>query len=211
MNLVILGLPGAGKGTQADRISETYGIPHVSMGDILRNNKDYETSDGRTVGEVIDAGDPVTTETTAELLSKRLSQPDASDGFVLDGFPRWEEQAEAMDDIEEIDAVLILDVDEEAIYERLTGRRICPECGSQYHLRYDPPEQEGVCDECGEELVQREDDTRESIAERVEWQKEGLEEVRAYYSGRDVIEEVDGNQSIEEVWEDVQNVVETYE
>ncbi|MFB6294494.1 MAG: nucleoside monophosphate kinase, partial [Candidatus Nanohaloarchaea archaeon] len=107
MNLVVLGLPGAGKGTQADNISEKYGVPHVSMGDILRNNKGYRTESGETVGEIIDAGDPVEVETLKELLSQRLDQPDAQDGFVLDGFPRTGEQAAAMDAIAEIDAILV--------------------------------------------------------------------------------------------------------
>ncbi|MDY6773820.1 MAG: nucleoside monophosphate kinase [Candidatus Nanohaloarchaea archaeon] len=211
MNLIVLGLPGAGKGTQADRISRKYGIPHVSMGDILRNNKDFVTESGETVGEIIDSGNPVTTETSSTLLSKRLNQPDCSEGFVLDGFPRWKEQAEAMEDIAEIDAVLILNVSEEEIYERLTRRRVCPECGAQYHLKYDPPAEDELCDECGAELVQREDDTREGIKERIEWQREGLEEIREFYRGRGLIENIDGDQSIEEVWEDVQEVVEKYD
>ncbi|MCJ7479194.1 MAG: nucleoside monophosphate kinase [Candidatus Nanohaloarchaeota archaeon QJJ-7] len=211
MNLIVLGLPGAGKGTQADRISQSYGVPHISMGDLLRNNKDFVTDSGETVGEIIDAGNPVTTKTSSQLLSKRLDRPDCDDGFVLDGFPRWKEQAEAMEEIADIDAVLILNVDEENIYERLTKRRVCPECGSQYHLKYDPPEEERVCDECGTELVQREDDTREGIKERIEWQQEGIEEIRDFYEDRGLIEDVDGNQSIEEVWEDVQEVVEKYD
>ncbi|MDY6761843.1 MAG: nucleoside monophosphate kinase [Candidatus Nanohaloarchaea archaeon] len=210
MNLVVLGLPGAGKGTQADNIAEEYGIPHISMGDILRNNKDFETASGKTVGEIIDGGDPVSTETTAELLAKRLGQPDAEDGFVLDGFPRFREQAEAMDEIADIDAILVLEVGEEEIYERLTKRRVCPDCGAQYHLVYDPPAEDERCDECGAELTQREDDTEEAIRERIRWQRDGLEEIRDYYADRDVIEDIDGNQSIDAVWEDVQEVVDRY-
>ncbi|MFB6295183.1 MAG: adenylate kinase family protein, partial [Candidatus Nanohaloarchaea archaeon] len=210
MNLVVLGLPGAGKGTQADKISDEYGIPHVSMGDILRNNKGYRTESGETVGEIIDGGDPVEVRTLKQLLSRRLEQPDAADGFVLDGFPRTGEQAEAMDDIADIDAIIVLNVDEEAVYERLTKRRVCPDCGAQYHLKYDPPEEDEMCDDCGTELAQREDDTRDAIKERIRWQRDGLEEIRDYYADRDVIEDIDGNQGIEEVWEDVNAVVDRY-
>lgn len=211
MNLIVLGLPGAGKGTQAQRISDRYGVPHVSMGDILRRNKDFETSTGETVGEIIDEGNPVKVETLKELLSRRLDRPDADDGFVLDGFPRTGEQARAMEEIADIDAIIILEVDEENIYERLTGRRVCPECGAQYHVKYDPPEEDELCDECGTELVQREDDTREAIEERIEWQGEGLEEIREFYGEKGLIEDVDGNQAIDDVWEDVQEVVDRYE
>ncbi len=207
MNLIILGLPGAGKGTQAQKLSDTYGIPHISMGDILRNNKEYETDSGETVGDIIDRGDPVEVETLAALLSARLDEPDAQDGFVLDGFPRTREQAEAMSDIADIDAILVIKVSDENIYERLTGRRVCPDCGAQYHVTYDPPGTEGTCDECGASLVQREDDTREAIAERIRWQREGLEEVRDFYSGTGLIEDIDGDRSIDAVWESVQEVV----
>ncbi|MDY6766290.1 MAG: nucleoside monophosphate kinase [Candidatus Nanohaloarchaea archaeon] len=210
MNLIVLGLPGAGKGTQADNISQRYDIPHISMGDILRNNKEFATSSGRTVGEIIDDGDPVGVETLKQLLSKRLDRPDAADGFVLDGFPRTGEQAAAMDDIADVDAIIVLNVDEDEIYERLTKRRVCPACGTQYHLKYDPPEQDEICDDCGAELTQREDDTHDAIEERINWQEEGLQEIRNYYRGRDLIEDIDGNQSIEEVWQDVQEVVEQY-
>ncbi len=210
MNLVILGLPGAGKGTQAEKISAEYGFPHISMGDILRNNKEFETASGETVGEIIDAGNPVDVETAGELLSRRLDRPDAADGFVLDGFPRMEEQAEVMDDIAELDAIIILNISEEEVYERLTGRRVCDDCGAQYHTKYDPPEEEGVCDECGGDLGQRKDATRDAIAERIRWQREGLEEVRDYYDGRDLIVDIDGSQPIDAVWQDVQDVVEQY-
>lgn len=206
----ILGLPGAGKGTQAQHLSNEYGIPHISMGDILRNNKDYETADGRTVGSIIDAGESVPTETTSTLLAKRLQEPDCENGFVIDGFPRFRENAEVMDDVAELDAILIINVDEDEVYERLTNRRICPDCGQHYHLIYDPPQEDEQCDDCGTELVQREDDTRERIAERINWQEKGLEEIRTFYDGTGMIEEVDGNGTIEEVWSRVQEVATNY-
>ncbi len=212
LKLAVLGLPGAGKGTQAGKLSEKYGIPHISMGDILRNNKDFVTESGETVGEIIDAGNPVTAETCATLLSKRVDRPDCADGFVLDGFPRFEEQAEIMDDVIDVDAILLIEVDEDNILERLTKRRICPECDASYHLKYDPPEEDERCDECGTGLVQREDDTEEKIQERIRWQRDGLEEVLAFFADdEDIpIETVNGNQSITAVWDDVQHVVEPY-
>lgn len=210
MKLVLLGLPGAGKGTQASKLSDTYDIPHVSMGDILRNNKDFEASDGRTVGEIIDGGDPVPVQTTKKLLEQRLGQADAQNGWVLDGFPRWEEQAEAMDDIADVDAILILDITEMEVLERLTKRRICEDCGSSFHLKFKPPAVEGVCDRCGGDLYQREDDKAEAISERVEWQRDGLEEVVDHYDGTGLIERVDGSQPIDDVWDDVQDVAEKY-
>lgn len=210
MNLIILGLPGAGKGTQAKKLSRRYDVPHISMGDILRANKEYETSSGETVGEIIDAGNPVSVDTLADLLSRRLEQPDCDDGFVLDGFPRTGEQAEAMEEIADIDALLVIDVDKEEIFERLTNRRICPECGEHYHLIYDAPEEDERCDDCGTALIQREDDTREGITKRIEWQREGLEEVLDHYDDTDVVEHIDGNQSIDAVWQDVRDVVNRY-
>lgn len=210
LKLAILGLPGAGKGTQAKKLAAKYGIPHISMGDILRNNKDYVTESGDTVGDIIDGGNPVTAKTAGDLLAKRLDQPDCAQGYVLDGFPRYLEQAEVMADITDVDAILLIEVDEENIYERLTGRRICPECGDQYHLQYDPPEEDEQCDDCGTALIQREDDTRERIKKRIEWQRDGLEEVLDFYEGTDLVERVDGNQSIAAVWGDVQEVAEQY-
>lgn len=212
LKLAVLGLPGAGKGTQAGKLSERYGIPHISMGDILRNNKDFETDSGETVGEIIDAGNPVTAKTAATLLSKRLERPDAADGFVLDGFPRYQEQAEIMDDVTDVDAILLIEVDEDNIRERLTKRRICPECDASYHLKYDPPENDEICDECGTALVQREDDTEEKISERIRWQRDGLEEVLTFFDDRDdtPVEVVNGNPSIQTVWNEVQEVADQY-
>lgn len=210
LKLSILGLPGAGKGTQAKKLSETYDIPHISMGDILRGNRDYETADGRTVNEIINAGESVPTETTAALLGKRVKQPDCENGFVIDGFPRFRENAEVMGDVADLDAILIINVDEEEIYARLTNRRICPDCGEHYHLKFDPPQEDEKCDECSTGLVQREDDTRERIAERIKWQREGLEEIRDFYKDTDMIVEVDGNASIDEVWNRVQEAVRPY-
>lgn len=212
LRLAVLGLPGAGKGTQAGKLAEAYDIPHISMGDILRNNKEYETEDGRTVGEIIDAGNVAPIDAVITLLAQRVDQPDCANGFVLDGFPRTEEQAERMDEVIDVDAVLLIEVDEANILERLTGRRICPDCGANYHIKYDPPAEDEVCDECGAELVQREDDTEERIRERISWQQDGLEDVLAYFEQDDTppVETIDGNRPIPDVWASVQDVAEQY-
>lgn len=212
LKLAVLGLPGAGKGTQAGKLSDKYGIPHISMGDILRNNKGYETDSGKTVGEIIDAGNAVPVDTVVTLLKQRVEQPDCDHGYVIDGFPRNREQAERTDEVLDLDAILHIQVDEENILERLTGRRICPDCDANYHLKYDPPEEDEICDECGTELVQREDDTEEKIKERISWQRDGLKEVLSYVESSETlpVETINGNQSINAVWNDVQVAVEQY-
>ncbi len=206
----VLGLPGAGKGTQAQKLADRYGVPHISMGDILRNNKGYETDQGETVGEIIDAGHIVPVDTVMTLLRRRVEQPDCDDGYVIDGFPRTREQADRTEELLDLDAIILLEVSEDNIYERLTGRRICPDCGDQYHLQYDPPAEDERCDDCGTDLVQREDDTRESIATRIEEQRSGMEGVLDVFDGTGLLERVDGDQSIAAVWDDVREVAARY-
>jgi adenylate kinase len=212
MNIVVLGLPGAGKRAQAERLAEYLDVPKLDMGDILRENKSYVTQDGKTVGEIIDNGNPVSNETAAALLAKYLDEIgyQKSDGLVMDGYPRTGDQASAADDLLDIDIILIIDVSEEVIFERLTNRRACPECERQYHLKSNPPEKEGICDVCGTELVQRADDTEESIQERIEWQRNGLDEIiEAYGEDTDIIH-VDGEQSIPAVWDNVRSRIRSY-
>lgn len=199
MQLILLGPPGAGKGTQAKRIADAYGIPHISTGTILRNNKDTETDYG-TPREYIDEGNLVPDAMIIELLEERLEEPDTDDGYILDGFPRTEEQAEALDDIADLDAAVYLSVTEDNIIERITGRRTCSECGAGFHNEFDPPEQEGVCDACGGELTQREDDTEETVMHRLEEYRDKTKPLIEYYDERGKLIRIDGNPSIEEVW-----------
>ncbi|HET7323442.1 MAG TPA: adenylate kinase [Halococcus sp.] len=202
-NVLLLGPPGAGKGTQSANVAEEYGVSHVTTGDALRANKDMETDHG-TPREYMESGelvpDPVVNEIVAEALSD-------ADGYVLDGYPRNTDQADYLDDITELDVVCLLSVSEDELVERLTGRRVCPNCGANYHVEFNPPEEEGVCDECGSELVQRDDDTEDTVKERIRVYHESTEPVVEYYREEGVIEEIDGEGSPDEVWNDLRETI----
>lgn len=202
--ILLLGPPGAGKGTQSGNIADEYDIEHVTTGDALRANKDMETEHG-TPREFMEKGelvpDPVVNEIVAEALSN-------AEGFVLDGYPRNLSQAEYLDDITELDCVLFLTVSREELIDRLTGRRVCPDCGATYHVEFNPPETEGVCDECGSELTQREDDTESVVNERLEVYEENTKPVIEFYRERDELTEVNGEQTPEDVWQDLRLTIE---
>ena len=202
-NVLLLGPPGAGKGTQSTNVAEEYGVPHVTTGDALRANRDMETEYG-TPREFMEAGelvpDPVVNEIVAEALS-------AGEGYVLDGYPRNTDQAEYLADITTLDVVCLLSVSESELVERLTGRRVCAECGANYHVEFSPPEEEGVCDECGGELVQRDDDTEDTVKERIRVYHESTEPVVEYYREAGVLEAIDGEGTPEEVWTDLRETI----
>jgi adenylate kinase len=204
-NVLLLGPPGAGKGTQSANIADEYDVPHVTTGDALRANKDMETDHG-TPREYMEEGelvpDPVVNEIVAEALSE-------SDGYVLDGYPRNESQADYLTDITDLDVVVFLSVREEELVERLTGRRVCANCGTNYHVEFNPPEEEGVCDECGGELIQRDDDTEDTVKERIRVYHENTEPVVEYYREQGVLEEVDGEGAPDEVWDDLHATIES--
>lgn len=203
--IVVLGLPGAGKRTQAEKLSNVLEFPKLDMGEILRANKSYVTESGRTVGEIIDEGDPVSAKTAAKLLSEYLDEiaNQEADGLVLDGYPRTGDQATAAKEVIDIDLILIIDVSDEEIYDRLTKRRVCPNCGEQYHLESNPPMNEGYCDKCGTELIQRADDTREGIKERIIWQRKGLNDIERMYNDTAKIIRINGDDTIQGVWEEI--------
>jgi adenylate kinase len=203
-HILLLGAPGAGKGTQSKRLAEEYDIEHVTTGDALRANKDMETEYG-TPRSFMEAGELVPDPVVNEIVKAAL---DAADGYVLDGYPRNLEQAEYLSDITDLDAVVYLTVSEAELVERLTGRRVCSECGTNYHVKFNPPAEEGVCDECGGELVQREDDTEETVRERLSVFEENTEPVIEHYRERGSLIEVDGEQTPDEVFEDVTSAVE---
>lgn len=207
MRLILLGPPGAGKGTQAKRIADTYDIPHISTGDILRNNKDAETEYG-TPREYMDQGELVPDAMITELLEDRLAEPDTADGFILDGFPRTEEQAASLEEITEIDAAIFFDVDESNLLERITGRRTCSDCGAGFHRKFDPPEEDGVCDECGGDLIQREDDQEDVVRTRIEEYRDKTAPLIDHYDEQGKLVRIDGNPSIEEVWASLQTALE---
>lgn len=177
VKLTLLGMPGAGKGTHGTYLADTYDVPHISTGDILRDNKDYETTTGETVGEIIDDGRLVSDETMRALLERELDR----DGFVLDGYPRSRSQAETLNEIADIDTAVYLDIPVDEVYTRLLGRRSCPECGISYHEAYNPPETDGVCNVDGSQLARRDDDTEGGIRSRVASQWPRIRRTMTYY------------------------------
>ncbi|WP_457591769.1 adenylate kinase [Geoglobus sp.] len=213
MNLILLGPPGAGKGTQAKRIVEKYGIPQISTGDMFREAVAKGTELGKKAKEYMDRGELVPDEIVIGIVRERLSQPDCEKGFILDGFPRTIAQAEALDEMlddmgRKIDAVINIVVPDEEIMKRIVYRRVCKECGAVYNLIYSPPKQDGVCDKCGGELYQRDDDKEETVRERLRVYKEQTEPLINYYSQKEVIHDIDGTKDIEEVWKQIENVLE---
>ncbi|MFB6134558.1 MAG: adenylate kinase [Halanaeroarchaeum sp.] len=202
--VLLLGAPGAGKGTQSRRLVEEFGLEHITTGDALRENKDMDTEYG-TPREYMEAGDLVPDPVVNEIVEAAIQD---ADGFVLDGYPRNETQVEYLDDITTLDAVLYLDVDEAELVDRLTGRRVCEDCGANYHVEFNPPEEPGVCDECGGDLYQRDDDTEETARDRIETYRESTEPVIEYFREQGTLVEIDGEQTPEEVWADVRAAVE---
>jgi len=206
MNLILLGPPGAGKGTQAKMLTETFGIPQISTGDILRAAVKEGTPLGKQAQAFMDDGKLVPDEVVIGIVTERLQEPDCNQGFILDGFPRTVAQADALQENlrelgKELDRVIALQVDTEALVERLTGRRTCKSCGRGYHVKFDPPAVEGRCDACGGELYQRDDDREETIRKRLEVYERQTAPLIDYYRNAGLLIEVDGMQQIEEVRE----------
>ncbi|MBO1005202.1 adenylate kinase [Pseudogracilibacillus auburnensis] len=209
MHLILMGLPGAGKGTQAEKINEKYHIPHISTGDMFRLAIKEGTPLGKKAKQYLDEGALVPDEVTNGIVEERLSKADCEKGFLLDGFPRTIPQAEALRDIttklnKKLDYVIHVDVPEEKLLERLTGRRVCPVCGATYHVVYNPPEQEGICDKDGAELIQREDDTIETVQKRLAVNMEQTKPLLDYYEKQGILVTVNGDQDINKVFEDIQ-------
>ncbi|CAD2071820.1 adenylate kinase [Jeotgalicoccus coquinae] len=212
MNIIIMGLPGAGKGTQAAKIIKKYSIPHISTGDMFRLAIKNETDLGRQAKAFMDQGELVPDEVTVGIVKERLSQSDAKDGFLLDGFPRTVEQAEALNNImselgTQIDKTIYVEVPEEELMNRLTGRRICETCGATYHLVFNPPKTEGICDLDGGKLYQREDDNPETVQNRLEVNIKQTAPLLDFYKGLGVLATVDGSKDIEEVFEEVDEIL----
>ncbi|MDT0747637.1 adenylate kinase [Staphylococcus chromogenes] len=214
MNIILMGLPGAGKGTQASEIIKKYPIPHISTGDMFRKAIKDETELGKEAKSYMDRGELVPDEVTVGIVKERISEDDAKKGFLLDGFPRTIEQAEALNSIlkdlgREIDAVVNIDVSEEELMNRLTGRRICEICGTTYHLVFNPPKVEGVCDLEGGKLYQREDDNPETVANRLDVNIKQSKPILDFYSQKGVLKNIDGSKNINEVTEDVIRILES--
>ena len=208
MKIVMLGAPGAGKGTQAIKIADKYDIPHISTCDIFRANIKGGTELGQKAKSYIDKGELVPDEVTIGMLLDRIAQDDCKNGYVLDGFPRTIPQAESLTEAlksqgDRIDFALNIDVPDEAIIKRMSGRRACPKCGATYHIVYAAPKTENICDKCGTELIIRSDDKPETVKDRLNVYHQQTEPLIAYYKTTGVLREVDGTQELPKVFEDV--------
>ena len=201
MNLIFLGPPGAGKGTMASRLAQDKGIPHISTGDIFRENINNGTDLGKKVKSILDSGELVPDELTVELVKDRLKQDDVSQGFILDGFPRTIPQAEALEDFASIDAVILFTLPDEEIVKRLSGRRVHKPSGRTYHILFSPPKVPGKDDVTGEELIQRGDDSEESIRNRLDVYRKQTQPLVDFYRKKNLLKEVDAGPAPDEVYE----------
>lgn len=213
MNLIVLGPPGAGKGTQARRIQERWGIIQLSTGEILREAVDAGEEVGLRAGPVLEAGDLVPDEIVILVVAERLEKPDCQNGFILDGFPRTPAQAQALDELLKnrklmIDAVIQIVVDDSAIVERIAGRYACSKCGAGYHEKYNKPKVDGVCDNCGSDSFERRvDDKQETVKSRLANYRRATEPILPYYSERGVLFEVNGMRGIDDVTAEIDKIL----
>lgn len=208
MKLIILGEPGAGKGTQAMRICERYQIPHISTGDLFRANMKAETELGKEAKTYIDKGLLVPDEVTEKMVLARISEPDCNGGYILDGYPRTIPQADFLWDAlternEAIDFAINVRVPDEVIVSRIAGRRACPKCGATYHITAAAPKKEGICDKCGEALYMRDDDRPETVKQRLDVFHEVSEPLIKYLDQKKILHTVDGTKDIEEIFQDI--------
>ena len=212
MKIVMLGAPGAGKGTQAAMICDAYKIPHISTGDLFRSNIKNGTALGKKAKAYMDKGELVPDELTIQLLMDRVSKDDCKNGYVLDGFPRTIPQADVLTDAlakigEKVDFAINVDVPDENIVNRMSGRRTCPKCGASYHVQFMPPKKEGICDVCGAELVQRDDDKPETVKERLRVYHEKTQPLIDYYDRCGVLHTVDGTRSADDVFQEIRGIL----
>ena len=212
MKIVLLGPPGAGKGTQAKSISNRYSIPHISTGDIFRKNISEGTPLGIEAKSYMDKGQLVPDEVTINMVKDRLTWEDCKNGYLLDGFPRTVAQAEALEGFladrnEKLDTALSIEVPSSFILERMTGIRVCPSCGASYHVKFNPPTKDGVCDVCGSDIVQRKDDTEETVSERLEVYERQTQPLIDFYNNKNLLSTVDGTKAINEVFESICSIL----
>ncbi len=213
MRIILMGPPGAGKGTQAEFLIDHYKIPHISTGDMFRAAIKQQTPLGMKAKEYMDSGALVPDEVTIGIVAERLAQADCANGFLLDGFPRTAAQADALAKIlsdlnMKLDGVINIEVDNKILIDRLTGRRVCRQCGATFHQIFNPPKQESVCDKCSGELYQRSDDTLETAQNRLKVYNDQTEPLIAYYSKQGLLKRIQGDQEIEQVFRDILAVLE---
>ncbi len=214
MNIALFGPPGAGKGTQAKELSNHYKIPHISTGDILRANVRDGTELGLKAKKYMDKGELVPDEVLIGLIRNRLTEPDCGQGYLLDGYPRTIPQADALSDIlqdikKPLDAVINIEVSDEELVKRLSGRRSCS-CGESYHIMFNPPDKEGICDSCGAELYQRDDDREDVIRQRLAVYNEKTKPLIDYYDNAGLLVNVDGSGTVEAVFEDICRIMDQF-
>lgn len=213
MNIILIGMPGAGKGTQASRIIDEYNIPHISTGDMFRAAIKNETALGLEANSYMEKGQLVPDSVTNGIVNERLAEEDTKEGFLLDGFPRTIDQAEALDQMlaesdRQLDAVIYIQVDESVLMQRLTGRIICANCGASYHKVNNPPKVEGVCDRCGStEFYQRDDDKPETVKKRLDANRESTQALLDYYEPRGIVRNVDGEGDPDDIFEVVKTIL----
>lgn len=203
LRVLLLGPPGAGKGTQSSNLAEEFDLEHITTGDALRSRKDLETNYG-TPREYMEAGELVPDPVVNEIVEAAIEE---ADGFVLDGYPRNQAQAEYLDDITDLDVVIELSVPREELIRRLTGRRVCTDCGKNFHVEFAPPETDGVCDDCGGELIQRDDDARSTVEERLSVFEETTKPVIDFYRSHLGFHEIDGEDAPDAVFEEIKSRV----
>ena len=204
MNLILLGAPGAGKGTQAEMLAEKLQIPTISTGNMLREAMANGSELGKQVKQAMDEGHLVSDELVLGIVAERTAKPDCKNGFILDGVPRTLAQAKALDAMGvKIDHVVSLEIDDAVIEGRMTGRRVCPKCGASYHITANPPKTEGICDQCGGEVTIRKDDAPETVRHRLKVYHEATEVLKDYYAAQGKLRLVEGNQSIEGAFQDI--------
>ncbi len=213
MKIIMLGAPGAGKGTQAKLIAEKYNIPHISTGDIFRANIKEGTELGKEAKQYMDKGQLVPDELTVRILLDRVAKDDCKNGYVLDGFPRTIPQAEVLDTEvaklgDKIDFAIDVDVPDENIIKRMSGRRSCPGCGRTYHIVHIPPKKEGICDDCGKELVLRDDDKPETVKSRLDVYHKQTQPLIDYYSKQNILRTVDGTKDMDDVFTAITGLLE---
>ena len=214
LNLILFGPPGAGKGTQAERLREDFQLPYISTGDMLRAHVRDQTQLGTQAKAIMDAGELVPDELIVAMAGERLGQDDAEDGFILDGFPRTLEQADSLERLlaelgRRITAALLIDVPDQDVIRRLSGRRVCVKAGHNYHIEFDPPKREGVCDQDGSRLLQRDDDKPEVISNRLRVYHEQTEPLVDYYDTQGVMRRIDGTRPATEVHDHIRAVIAT--
>ncbi|MHA1616358.1 MAG: adenylate kinase [Candidatus Njordarchaeales archaeon] len=205
MILIVLGLPGSGKGTQAEKLAKTYNIPHISIGEMYRNMAKEQTEFGQKIREIMNKGELIPDEISNEIIRDRVLKPDCIGGFILDGYPRTMRQVKGLEEFAKPDVVIYLDVPEKEIIKRLSNRRVCSNCGANFNLITNPPKKDEICDFCGSKLTWREDDKPEAIRTRIKVQSERMKPVLEYYKNNGKLITINGDQPIDKVFEEIRS------